>query len=69
MGNTVEEIRKRAIVERHYSPDQPKLATEENMTAITIINPANGTSPALPPIPSSGDDIPCGPAGLWGESQ
>lgn len=64
IGKTLEETRKRAIVESHYSPNQPKLATEQNMTAITIIDPANGTSPALTPIPFSGDDVPCGPAGL-----
>lgn len=58
----LEEIRKRAIVDSHYSPNQPKLATEENMTAITIILPANGA--LTTPIPFSDDDVPCGPAGL-----
>lgn len=57
-------IRKRAIAESHYSPNQAKFANEESMIAITKANPANGISPALIPIPFSGDDVPCGPAGL-----
>lgn len=52
------------MVENHYSSYRRKLATEEVITAITMINPANGACPALAPVPFSGDDVPCGPAGL-----